>query len=236
MRYLYDRRITFNSMSNPWPHTPDTSPLPSELADAGFYYTGQGDRVRCFHCGLVLHSWEPTGMPWHAHARYSPSCAYLIVEKGIDWIQLYAGIDPFLRRTSTVLNPVTITGNESPIHVQEDEVESATEDDLLLSDAEDDVILTELSTNLSSLSISVGLSGRPSELLTEVDEFGESELRREFEKARSEQRCKVCLVNRATVVFLPCLHLAGCPICSQQLNECPICRQRAVEVLEVFIT
>ena len=47
----------------------DSAPLPSELADAGFYYTGQADRVKCFQCGLILHSWEPMGLPWHAHAK-----------------------------------------------------------------------------------------------------------------------------------------------------------------------
>ena len=69
MRYLYDRRITFNSPTRPWPHTGDSAPLPSELANAGFYYTGQADRVKCFQCGLILHSWELMGLPWHAHAK-----------------------------------------------------------------------------------------------------------------------------------------------------------------------
>ena len=25
---------------------------------SGFYYTGCGDRVTCFYCGIILHNWE----------------------------------------------------------------------------------------------------------------------------------------------------------------------------------
>uniref|UniRef100_A0A8C0A828 Baculoviral IAP repeat containing 2 n=1 Tax=Bos mutus grunniens TaxID=30521 RepID=A0A8C0A828_BOSMU len=32
---------------------------PSELARAGFYYIGPGDRVACFACGGTLNNWEP---------------------------------------------------------------------------------------------------------------------------------------------------------------------------------
>ena len=102
MRFLYDRRVSYNlqntnpgltpDSTNAWPHTPSTAPAPTILADAGFYYTGLSDRVRCFQCGLVLHSWEANGMPYHAHARFSPRCPYMIVEKGIDWILTIAGV------------------------------------------------------------------------------------------------------------------------------------------------
>ena len=93
MGYLYDRRITFDMPTKPWPHTgidekiffpkigslsfelsfssesDDSAPLPTELAGAGFYYTGQADWVECFQCGTNLQSWQPSGSPWHRHAR-----------------------------------------------------------------------------------------------------------------------------------------------------------------------
>ena len=28
------------------------------MIPSGFYYTGCGDRVTCFHCGITLHNWE----------------------------------------------------------------------------------------------------------------------------------------------------------------------------------
>ena len=28
------------------------------MIESGFYYTGCGDRVTCFHCGITLRNWE----------------------------------------------------------------------------------------------------------------------------------------------------------------------------------
>ena len=51
--------------------------------------------------------------------RYSPVCAYLIVEKGIDWIRACTGIDPFRRMSEpNSVDMVTVTGNESPLQVK----------------------------------------------------------------------------------------------------------------------
>ena len=172
-------------------------------------------------------------MPWHAHARFSPSCAYLMVEKGIDWIRQYAGVDPFRRRQSDDTE-LTVTGNESPIELESD---GSDEDPVRsIGLVSDDGILQDLTSALGTMSIDVGLSGRAAEALNEVDDLPDDQLRHEFQRARGEQRCKVCLINRATVVFLPCLHLAACPTCTQQLSNCPICRQQAEQVLEIFIT
>lgn len=52
-------------------------PTPLELAKAGFYYTGMGDRVMCFSCKVVLKNWEPSDTAWDEHARWRSSCSYL---------------------------------------------------------------------------------------------------------------------------------------------------------------
>jgi hypothetical protein len=41
---------------------------PQELSDAGFYYSGKGDRVCCFSCGGGLKDWEEGDNPWEQHA------------------------------------------------------------------------------------------------------------------------------------------------------------------------
>ena len=54
------------------------SPNFEELAEAGFYYTGESDRVHCFWCSLALDCWDPDDDPWRKHARFSPLCPWLL--------------------------------------------------------------------------------------------------------------------------------------------------------------
>ena len=64
-----------NSFSN-WPNS--TGVDPAELARAGFYYTGQGDLVKCFCCGIGVHSWCPLDDPEDEHHIHSANCPFLI--------------------------------------------------------------------------------------------------------------------------------------------------------------
>ncbi|XP_013366474.1 PREDICTED: baculoviral IAP repeat-containing protein 2 [Chinchilla lanigera] len=57
-----------------WPLT-FLSPL--DLARAGFYYVGPGDRVACFACGGKLSNWEPKDDALSEHRRHFPSCPFL---------------------------------------------------------------------------------------------------------------------------------------------------------------
>ncbi|XP_037361617.1 baculoviral IAP repeat-containing protein 2 [Talpa occidentalis] len=50
---------------------------PSELAKAGFYYLGPGDRVACFACGGTLSNWEPKDDAMSEHRRHFPNCPFL---------------------------------------------------------------------------------------------------------------------------------------------------------------
>ena len=38
--------------------------------------------------------------------------------------------------------------------------------------------------------------------------------------------CKICLMNKVQVIFLPCGHLGTCELCAAKSNNCPICRAR----------
>ncbi|OCT58981.1 uncharacterized protein LOC108703748 [Xenopus laevis] len=51
--------------------------LQSALADAGFYYVGPGDRVRCFSCGGELENWERWDVPLTRHQQSFPDCPYV---------------------------------------------------------------------------------------------------------------------------------------------------------------
>lgn len=58
---------------------PPTVPIrPGDLAQAGLYYLGTGDRVQCFCCNGMLAYWEEGDDPWEEHAKHFPSCFFIL--------------------------------------------------------------------------------------------------------------------------------------------------------------
>lgn len=50
---------------------------PERLADAGFFYTGHGDRTMCFYCGGGLMDWEEQDVPLLEHMQHFNRCPYI---------------------------------------------------------------------------------------------------------------------------------------------------------------
>lgn len=73
-----------------WPKT--MRQKPQQLSDAGFYYTGKGDRVCCFSCGGGLKDWEENDEPWQQHAMWYSKCEYLKLLKGMEYINEMAKV------------------------------------------------------------------------------------------------------------------------------------------------
>lgn len=59
---------------------------PQQLSDAGFFYTGKGDRVACFSCGGGLKDWEQSDDPWEQHGMWYEKCEYVKLVKGTQFI------------------------------------------------------------------------------------------------------------------------------------------------------
>ncbi|KAK9754676.1 Inhibitor of Apoptosis domain [Popillia japonica] len=79
--------VTYESRLETFLSWPSTVPQkPEDLACAGFYYEGVGDRVRCFHCDGGLNHWDPQDEPWSQHAQWFPKCAYVHIIKGSDFV------------------------------------------------------------------------------------------------------------------------------------------------------
>ena len=67
-----DRAATFL----PWPR--QIIQKPDQMVSSGFYYTGHGDVVQCFYCGISLKHWSCTDTVDVEHQRHSPSCKFLV--------------------------------------------------------------------------------------------------------------------------------------------------------------
>ncbi|XP_044141133.1 baculoviral IAP repeat-containing protein 2 [Bufo gargarizans] len=59
---------------------------PKKLAEAGFYYVGRNDDVKCFCCDGGLRCWESGDDPWVEHAKWFPRCEYLLSVKGQSFV------------------------------------------------------------------------------------------------------------------------------------------------------
>ena len=60
---------------------------PREMADAGFRYLDDSDRVICFYCGGGLKNWEPNDNPWFEHAKWFRLGEYVLKKQGVDYVK-----------------------------------------------------------------------------------------------------------------------------------------------------
>ncbi|CAO2636186.1 Baculoviral IAP repeat-containing protein 3 [Lemmus lemmus] len=89
---------------------------PQQLASAGFYYTGHSDDVKCFCCDGGLRCWESGDDPWVEHAKWFPSCEYLIRIKGQEFVsQVQAGYPHLLEQLLSTSDTPEDESAESPI-------------------------------------------------------------------------------------------------------------------------
>ena len=65
-----------------WPYSEIVTSY--QLASVGFFYTGEGARVTCFSCGLVVKEWRRGDVPLLVHCHRNPDCPFItsIIKKG----------------------------------------------------------------------------------------------------------------------------------------------------------
>ena len=105
MRNKEARLQTFLDNSSIWP-AHRIRATPQQIVDAGMYYLGERDRVKCWYCNGGLQNWERDDNPWEEHAKWFPLCEYVLQQKGSDYVQEIVARFPELRRP-TLYNPST---------------------------------------------------------------------------------------------------------------------------------
>ncbi|XP_069607239.1 baculoviral IAP repeat-containing protein 7 isoform X1 [Ranitomeya imitator] len=188
---LVEERARLATYSN-WP--PYAEVTPDVLARAGFFYTGHGDNVKCFHCDGELRNWERRDDPWREHAKWFPRCEFLIQSMGLAYVR---GVqDTLFIPESTVSSP-----------------ESQRSEDRSSGSRSDFVRVPEAPAQRETAE-----PQPPKE--SDHSLSTEEQLRR----LKEERMCKVCLDKDVSMVFVPCGHLVVCMDCAPNLRHCPICR------------
>ncbi|KAI4458466.1 inhibitor of apoptosis [Holotrichia oblita] len=83
------------------------------MAEAGFFYSGIGDKVICFTCGVGVHKWEEDDDPWVEHAKWNPHCEYVLRKKGEDFMNKNDKKKIRLRKVKE-----QIVADKPPVHEQ----------------------------------------------------------------------------------------------------------------------
>ena len=75
-----------------------------KLVRAGFIYTGVGDKVRCFQCGVVCSNWRQEDIPFNIHQQHNLFCPFLQTftckrKRPRDQMVIASSVPPWQRKT-----------------------------------------------------------------------------------------------------------------------------------------
>jgi E3 ubiquitin-protein ligase XIAP len=195
-----------------WPKT--MKQKPKDLSDAGFYYTGKGDRVMCFSCGGGLKDWEVDDDPWEQHAMWYSNCSYVKLIKGPEFISQVikkrdGAVDPAMAGPSTSSASSCYGSQTTSPETVPERSEAAC-----------------LST--------VGPSTPPK---MSVESAENSQPEDDDENSKKDSKlCKICYVSEYNTAFFPCGHVIACAKCASSVTKCPLCRQPFTNVMRVYFS
>ncbi|XP_044297879.1 putative inhibitor of apoptosis [Varanus komodoensis] len=113
-----------------WPMTVPVQP--QQLADAGFYYVGRNDDVKCFCCDGGLRCWESGDDPWMEHAKWFPRCEYLIHIKGQEFVREIQARYPHLLEQLLSTSDIPVDENAGPPIIHFEPGDNASEDAVIM--------------------------------------------------------------------------------------------------------
>ncbi|NWR44360.1 BIR7B protein, partial [Regulus satrapa] len=112
----YPEMVTEEMRLSTFENWPQNSGMhPEQLARAGFFYTGQGDVVRCFYCDGGMRSWSFGDDPWREHAKWYPDCEFLLHSKGREFVSSVQATF-----STTLLAPSQLSTEEQLRRLQEE--------------------------------------------------------------------------------------------------------------------
>ncbi|XP_053384541.1 baculoviral IAP repeat-containing protein 3-like [Mercenaria mercenaria] len=234
--------VRFSSFTN-WPeHMMQT---PQQLAEAGLYYTGFEDQVRCFACDGGLRRWDPEDDPWTEHCRWFPACPYALEQKGEQFIALVQASVENEGYGASGGSVHDLTSTMEQLRLQESLTESImTQHRAVCVDMgykEDDVKnavqeLLERGKKTPSLEDIIVLI----DVIRERKQDDGHSIANEtpLEENQRLKRivfCMKCGKNNVNALFLPCTHHELCMSCADPLEECPVCQRGIRDKIRTYM-
>lgn len=200
---------------------------PKELAEAGFFYTGLGDKTICFQCGGGLKDWAETDEPWREHALYFSKCGFVVQTKGREFISEVLGKKPATLTPEEIEALTNLPKDFSNIvyHKQSESVAAA---------SSSEAVATNPAPEPSCSSVQEKVTSESTEETKKTQEAtSNSSTSKRLDDARA---CKICFSEEIGVAFLPCGHLVSCINCVSSLTTCAVCRKPFSATVRVFLS
>ncbi|XP_060082815.1 E3 ubiquitin-protein ligase XIAP-like [Ylistrum balloti] len=259
--HMCQMNMRLESYGPSWPQDYVTQ-TPQQLAEAGLFYTGVTDTVRCHYCDGGLREWEPNDDPWTEHARWFPFCKFVIKVKGPSFIQSAA------RHEDTDEAGETLTAISQPPVIAEPTFEEKYRirdlENPMMSAAVESVKIFGYKRRMIKKAINARIeeSGtrdlNAAELMDclfeleekesslETDEYDSYSSSDEFKlspKAMASENnylktrnlCVECRQSERCILFVSCGHRVTCEPCGMQRTSCPICSVEVTKRLKTFL-
>jgi len=290
MRNVTARLQTFRERLHIWP-AHRIAATPEQMSQAGLYYLGERDRVKCWYCNRGLQNWEKVDNPWFEHDKWFPTCEYLLQKKGPEFTENISNRFINLDRpvTSNPAGPLAANANQQAsrhksswyahefpqtldprehqrkleMRVNEEMQASSFVAEAKIMGFNDEEIreafrkhignhnktfasftnLVECILALQKEPDSYSMTSAESQNNDHPSTSNENNespstfpnTRQELEELRQTSSCKKCFQSKASVVFLPCGHLATCSICSKQNLTYRICKEKVQQKIQAHI-
>ncbi|XP_071112515.1 baculoviral IAP repeat-containing protein 7-like isoform X2 [Haliotis cracherodii] len=212
------------------------------IAEAGFFYTGFGDSVKCFSCGGALRNWQKDDDPWIEHARWFPRCPYVRQQKGNEFVD---DIEANFRNAVSGMSLPQSPQREHPIPDRRHEVWSPMIQAVVESGYSVEVVqrvLLDLK-RLRGPNSQIDVQSLMEAVMRDQEEKGGSGSASQARPAPSgthwdpEDRiiCKICMEREVEVTFQPCGHLVCCEECTHHIQDCPVCRRAIRSTVRTYL-
>ncbi|XP_067853233.1 E3 ubiquitin-protein ligase XIAP-like [Heptranchias perlo] len=226
---------------------PARFPLNAEdLAGAGFYSTGDGDNVKCFHCDGGLRNWEPSDEAWEQHAKWFPGCAFLVQQKGHGFVndvqlrklQFNSTTEAIPQDGLSEYLPETVFSES--LFMQTPVVQGALEmgfDNSLIKELVKKKLQLTRDTyrSVETLVADLLAAERETQDQEHEEQNEDTNVEDQLKKLKEEKCCKVCWDRDVCIAFVPCGHVATCKECSA-VQTCPICCSKILERVRIYMS